>query len=132
MDKDIGYCRRVLTVLESNCVAFEHMPSGIDSISLVIDDSELENKIDKILEEIEKQCNPDSIIVHPNMALIAVVGEGMIKTRGISARVFSSLEKDNINIRMINQGSSEMSIIVGVENEDFESAIRAVYKAFEN
>ncbi|MBX4264269.1 aspartate kinase [Clostridium estertheticum] len=132
MDKDIGYCRRVLTVLESNCVAFEHMPSGIDSISLVIDDSELENKTDKILEEIEKQCNPDSIIVHPNMALIAVVGEGMIKTRGISARVFSSLEKDNINIRMINQGSSEMSIIVGVENEDFESAIRAVYKAFEN
>jgi len=132
MDRDIGYCRSVLTVLESNGVSFEHMPSGIDSISLVIDDSELDNKTDKILEEIEKQCNPDSLIVHPNMALIAVVGEGMIKTKGISAKLFDALAKDNINIRMINQGSSELSIIVGVENEDFENAIRAAYKAFEN
>mgnify|MGYP001613230569 FL=1 len=132
MDKDIGYCRRVLTVLESNGVSFEHMPSGIDSISLVIDDDELENKTDKILEEIENQCNPDSLIVHPNMALIAVVGEGMIRTKGISAKVFSALAVNDINIRMINQGSSELSIIVGVENEDFENAIRAVYKAFEN
>lgn len=132
MDKDIGYCRRLLTILESNGVAFEHMPSGIDSISLVIDDLELENKIDTILEEIEKQCNPDSLIVHPNMALMAVVGEGMIRTKGISAKVFSALEKNKINIRMINQGSSELSIIIGVENEDFENAIRSVYKAFEN
>ncbi|HEY8803893.1 MAG TPA: aspartate kinase, partial [Clostridium sp.] len=132
MNRDIGYCRRILSVLESNNVAFEHIPSGIDSISLVIDDSELDNKIDKILEEIEYQCSPDSIITHPNMALIAVVGEGMIKTKGISAKVFSALSKCNINIRMINQGSSELSIIIGVENEDFENTIRAVYKAFDN
>ena len=132
MNRDIGYCRRILSVLESNDVAFEHIPSGIDSISLVIDDLELDNKIDKIIEEIENSCNPDSIITHPNMALIAVVGEGMIKTRGISAKVFDALSKCNINIRMINQGSSELSIIVGVENDDFENAIRAVYKAFEN
>ncbi|WP_414648668.1 aspartate kinase [Clostridium sp.] len=132
MNRDVGYCRRILSVLESNDVAFEHIPSGIDSISLVIDDLELDNKIDKILEEIENSCNPDSIITHPNMALIAVVGEGMIKTKGISAKVFGALSKCDINIRMINQGSSELSIIVGVENDDFENAIRAVYKAFEN
>lgn len=132
MNRDIGYCRRVLSILESNNVAFEHVPSGIDSISLVIDDSQLDSKLDKILEEIENQCRPDSLIIHSNMALIAVVGQGMIRTKGVSAKIFSSLSKCDINIRMINQGSSELSIIIGVENEDFENAIRAVYKAFEN
>ncbi|WP_246599714.1 aspartate kinase [Clostridium lacusfryxellense] len=132
MNKEIGYCRRILSILENNNVPFEHIPSGIDSISLVIDDSELDNKIDKILEEIEVQCKPDSLETYPNMALIAVVGEGIIKTKGISAKVFQALSKKDINIRMINQGSSELSIIVGVENEDFEDAIRVVYKAFED
>ena len=132
MNRDTGFCRRILSILESNSVAFENILSGIDSISLVIDDSELDNKLDKILEEIENQCSPDSLITYPNMALIAVVGEGMIRTRGISAKIFSALLKYNINIRMINQGSSELSIIIGVENDDFESTIRAVYKTFEN
>ncbi|WP_264174244.1 aspartate kinase [Clostridium tagluense] len=132
MNRHIGYLRRILSILENNNVAFEHIPSGIDSVSLVIDDAELDNKLDIILEEIENQCKPDSLIAYPNMALIAVVGEGMIKTKGISSRLFSALSKNDINIRMINQGSSELSIFVGVENEDFENAIRAVYKAFEN
>jgi aspartate kinase len=132
MNRDKGYCRRVLSILENNSVGFENIPAGIDSISLVIDDDELDNKLDQILEEIESQCKPDSLIVYPNMALIAVVGRGMIRTKGISAKVFSALSKHNINIRMINQGSSELSIIIGVENEDFEDAIRALYKAFEN
>ncbi|MFT5872171.1 MAG: aspartate kinase [Clostridium sp.] len=132
MKKHMGYCRRILSILENNNVAFEHIPSGIDSISLVIDDLELDNKLDIILEEIENQCRPDSLITYPNMALIAVVGEGIIRTKGISAKVFSALSKKDINIRMINQGSSELSIIVGVENEDIENAIRAVYNAFED
>ena len=132
MNSDIGYCRKILSILESNGVSFEHIPSGIDSISLVIDDLQLDDKLDKILEEIENQCSPDSVIVHPNMALIAIVGEGMIRTKGISAKAFSSLSIQNINIRMINQGSSELSIIIGVENEDFETAIRTLYKAFDN
>lgn len=132
MNRHIGYCRRILSILENNNVAFEHIPSGIDSISLVIDDAELDNKLDIILEEIENQCKPDSLVAYPNMALIAVVGEGMIKTKGISAKLFSALSKNDINIRMISQGSSELSIFVGVENEDFENAIRAAYKAFEN
>lgn len=131
MNKHIGYLRRILSILENNSVAFEHIPSGIDSVSLVIDDAQLDNKLDIILEEIENQCKPDSLVAYPNMALIAVVGEGMIRTKGISAKLFSALSKNNINIRMINQGSSELSIFVGVENEDFENAIRAVYKAFE-
>lgn len=131
MNRDKGYCRRILSILENNNVAFENIPAGIDSISLVIDDTELEEKLDKIVEEIETQCNPDSLIVYPNMALIAVVGSGMIRTKGISAKVFSALTRTDVNIRMINQGSSELSIIIGVENDDFEKAIRAVYKAFE-
>lgn len=132
MNKDRGYLRRILSILENNNVSFENIPSGIDSFSLVIDDSQLENKLDIILEEIENQCSPDSLITYPNMALIAVVGEGMIRTKGISTKVFGALSRNNINIRMINQGSSELSIFVGVENDDFENAIRAVYKAFEN
>lgn len=132
MNRDIGYCRKILSILESNNVSFEHIPSGIDSISLVIDDSQLDNKLDKILEEIENSCSPDTVIVHPDMALIAIVGEGMIKTKGVSAKIFSSLSKNDINIRMINQGSSELSIIIGVENDDFENAIKTLYKAFEN
>jgi len=132
MNRDIGYCRRILSILENNNVAFENIPSGIDTISLVVDDSKLGNKLDKILEEIENQCSPDSLTIYPNMALIAVVGEGMIRTKGISAKIFSALSNHDINIRMINQGSSELSIVIGIENDDFENAIRAVYKAFEN
>lgn len=132
MNREKGYCRRLLSILEQNNVSFENIPAGIDSISLVIDDTELEDKLDKILEEINSQCSPDTLIVYPNMALLAVVGSGMIRTKGISAKVFSALSKNDVNIRMINQGSSELSIIIGVENDDFERAIRAVYKAFQD
>lgn len=130
MNRERGYCNNILSILEHNGIAFEHMPSGIDSLSLVIDDSQLEDKLDKVLEEIENKCSPDSIIVHPNMALIAVVGKGMIRTKGISSRIFTSLAKADINVRMIIQGSSELSVIIGVENEDFDNAIRAIYNAF--
>lgn len=132
MKREKGYYLRILSILENNNVSFEHIPSGLDSLSLIIDDSELEDKLEKILEEIEKQCSPDSLIVYPNMALLAVVGKGMIRTKGISGKIFGALAKAEINIRMINQGSNELSIIVGIENEDFESAIRAVYAAFED
>lgn len=130
MKREKGFHRRILSILESNDVSFEHIPSGLDSVSLIIDDSQLGDKLEKILEEIERQCSPDSLIVYPNMALVAVVGKGMIRTKGISGKVFGALAKADINIRMINQGSNELSIIVGVENEDFENAIRAIYSAF--
>jgi aspartate kinase len=130
MNRDKGYCRKVLSILEQNNVAFENIPAGIDSLSLVIDDKELADKLEGIIEEIQGQCRPDSLIVYPNMALIAVVGSGMIRTKGISARIFKALADNKINIRMINQGSSELSIIIGVENEDIGKSIKSVYDAF--
>lgn len=127
MNSELGFCRKLLSILEENGVAFENIPSGIDSVSLVIEDSQLGNKLDIILEEIKRQCNPDSLEVHVNMALIATVGNGMNRTKGISAKIFKGLLDEDVNIRMINQGSSEINIIVGVENDDFERAIRGIY-----
>lgn len=130
MNSEQGFCRKLLSILESNGVSFENMPSGIDSVSLVIEDTQLGDKLDNILEEIKRQCNPDSLEVYPNMALVATVGRGMDRTKGISSKLFRGLAEGDVNIRMINQGSSEINITVGVENEDFEKALRGIYKAF--
>ncbi|WP_127836767.1 aspartate kinase [Clostridium prolinivorans] len=132
MNQERGFCRKVLSILEHNCISFENMPSGIDTVSLVIEENQIKDKLEDIIEEIKKQCKPDSVEVYPNMALIATVGKGMIRTKGVAAKVLLSLAKADINIRMIDQGSSEINIIVGVENDDFEKAVRAIYKAFEN
>jgi aspartate kinase len=130
MNAELGFVRRVLSVLEVNGISFEHIPSGIDTLSLVIADSELENKLDNVVQEIQSQCKTDSVEVYPNMALIATVGRGMAYTPGIASRLFKALSDSKINVRMIDQGSSEINIIVGVENEDFEKALHAIYKAF--
>jgi aspartate kinase len=130
MNSELGFCRKVLSVLEMNNVSFENMPSGIDTVCVVISDSELKNKIDKIVEEIRRACDPDSVVVHPNMALIATVGKGMAKRTGVATKIFNSLAQASVNIRMIDQGSSEMNILVGIENDDFERAIKAIYGAF--
>lgn len=130
MNTEIGYGRRLLSVLEVNGISFEHMPSGIDTISLVISDSWLGYKLEKVLQEIKSDCKPDSIEVYPNMALIATVGRGMAYTPGIAAKLFTALGNNNVNVRMIDQGSSEINIIVGVETDDFETAVRAIYDAF--
>jgi len=130
MNTEIGFGRRLLSVLEVNGISFEHMPSGIDTISLVIADSQLENKLEKVIEEIMAECRPNSIDVYPNMALIATVGRGMAYTPGIAAKLFSALGNRRINIRMIDQGSSEINIITGVETSDFDEAVRAIYSAF--
>lgn len=130
MGSEKGFFRKLMSVLETNNVAIEHMPSSIDSISLIIANSELNSKLDRIIEEIRIYCNPDSIICYPNMALVAVVGRGMINTKGISAKIFTALANKGVNIRMITQGSSELNIIVGIENIDFKKAIAAIYDAF--
>lgn len=130
MNSELGFCRKVLSILEMNQVSFESMPSGIDTLSLVIADSELKDKQDKIIEEITKQCNPDSVDVYPNMAIVATVGRGMAYSPGIAAKIFTALASEKINIRMIDQGSSEINILVGVENANFEKAIKTIYKAF--
>lgn len=130
MNSELGFCRKVLSILEQNCVSYENMPSGIDSVCVVISDSQLMNKTDIIVDEIKRTCNPDSILVHPNMALIATVGNGMSSNKGIAAKIFTSLSESNVNIRMIDQGSSEINILIGVENDDFEKGINSIYNAF--
>ncbi len=130
MNMELGFGRKVLSILESNGISFEHMPSGIDTISLVIADTQLDHKLDKVINEIKRECNPDTVEVSPNMALIATVGLGMAYTPGIAAKLFTALSKANINIRMIDQGSSEINIIIGVENQDFEKAVCAIYEGF--
>ncbi len=130
MNTEMGFGRRILEVLEVNGVSFEHMPSGIDTMSIVIADSELEGKVNKVVEEIKMAVKPDNVSVYPNMALIATVGQGMAHSLGVSAKLFGSLSEAGVNIRMIDQGSSEMNIIVGVEASDFEKAVQAIYAAF--
>lgn len=132
MTAEKGFLRKLISVLESNDISIEHMPSSIDSISLVISNAQIGSKLDKVMEEIRIYCRPDSIVSYTDMALVAVVGRGMIRTKGVSAKVFTALAKEGVNIRMITQGSSELNIIVGIENADFNKAISAIYKAFEN
>ncbi len=130
MNAEIGFGRRLLTVLEKHGVSWEHIPSGIDSLSIVIKDSELEGKLDTVVAEIEKECQPDSIESYSQIALIATVGRGMNRIPGMSGRLFGALAGAGVNVRMIDQGSSELNIIVGVEAGDFEKTMRAIYDAF--
>ena len=125
-----GFLRRILGILEDYDVQVEHMPSGIDTLSIVISSKALAGKLDDILEEITRKLQPDTIDVFDNMALVATVGYGMSKRTGVSARLFKALADAGVNVRMIDQGSSEMNIIVGVENKDFNTAIKAIYDAF--
>jgi aspartate kinase len=130
MNSEIGFVRRMLSVLEENRISFEHLPSGIDTVCIVIETSQLNGKLDKVVQGIREACEPDTIDIYPNMALIATVGYGMAYTPGVAARIFTALYKENINIRMIDQGSSEINIIVGIENDVFEKAVQAIYNAF--
>jgi aspartate kinase len=130
MNAEVGFVRRILWVLERHGISFEHIPTGIDTLSVVISDLELNGRLNTLVADIRAECAPDSIEVLSNMALIATVGQGMIRRVGIAARLFGALAKNHVNIRMIDQGSSELNIIVGVENEDFEKAVQAIYYAF--
>ena len=130
MSAEAGFIRRCLSILEDYGVTIEHLPSGIDTISIVLAKKKLNGKLDDILQEIERRLSPDSLDVYEDMALIATVGRGMNKRTGVSATLFTALANAGVNIRMIDQGSSEMNIIVGVKNTDFEKAIHAIYDAF--
>jgi aspartate kinase len=129
MNTEIGFGRRVLSCLEKYDISFEHIPSGIDSLCVVIADCKVNGCVERLVDEIHRSCTPDSVEVSSNMALIATVGRGMIRRVGISAKLFAALAENGVNVRMIDQGSSEMNIIVGVENDDFEKAVRAIYDA---
>ena len=130
MNSEVGFCRKVLQVFEDNGVSIEHMPSGIDTMSIFVNKDVFEEKEQKILADIHKAVNPDHIELESNLALIAVVGRGMKSTRGTAGRIFSALAHAHINVKMIDQGSSELNIIIGVRHDDFKNAIRALYEIF--
>lgn len=130
MASERGFIRKVLAILEDYDVSVEHIPSGIDNLSVVVSRSEVEGKMGDILDEIQRKLSPDTVDVFEDIALIATVGCGMSYRPGTSAKLFTALAEKGINIRMIDQGSSEMNIIIGVDNKEFEEAIRAIYKAF--
>ncbi len=130
MNAEVGFGRKVLQVFEENGISFEHMPSGIDTMTIFVHQSEFEEKEQKVLAGIHSAVNPDSVDLEANLALIAVVGRGMRATRGTAGRIFSALAHANINVKMIDQGSSELNIIIGVRNDDFEAAIKAIYDIF--
>ena len=130
MNSEIGFGRRVLQVLEDNNLSFEHTPSGIDTMTIVVETESFIDKEQEILSGIHRAVHPDSIELESDLALIAIVGRGMKDGRGTAAKVFTALANENINIKMIDQGSSELNIIVGVKNIHFNNAIRAIYKMF--
>lgn len=133
MNNEIGFCRKILTVLEYYGISLEHMPTGIDTMSLIIPDDSLANGIEfKLIEAIRGKVNPDLIYVSKNISLIAVVGHGMSNQIGTSAKIFTALANANINVKMIDQGSSEINIIIGVDTDDANNAIRAIYKTYFN
>lgn len=131
MNAEVGFCRKVLSVLEYFHINLEHMPTGIDTMSLIIPDSDLENGLEfELIEKIRGKVNPDLIYVYKDISLLAVVGHGMSHQTGTAAKVFSALAAAEVNIKMIDQGSSEINIIVGVSTADLERAIGAIYKEF--
>lgn len=131
MNSELGYGRRVLETIERRGINFEHLPSGIDTITVVLSNKELEGKKDLVVADLMRSVRPDTIRVYDNLALLAVVGRGMISSPGVAAKVFDTLAKEKINIRMIDQGSSELNIIVGISAEDYLPAMNALYKAFD-
>ena len=132
MNSQIGYGRRMLEVFEENGIAFEHMPTGIDTMSVIVATSDIEPIKEKIISSLSRTLKPDSVTIDDGLALIAVVGRGMVKAKGTAARVFSSISNAGVNIKMIDQGSSELNIILGVEERDFEVTLKAIYNEFVN
>lgn len=131
MNAEVGFIRRVLSVVEHYNVCVEHLPSGIDTLSVVLETDQVQGGIlSDMLAEIRENVNPDYVHVIENISLIATVGHGMARRQGTAAALFKALADENINIRMIDQGSSELNIIIGVANTDYEKCIRAIYKAF--
>ena len=130
MNSEIGFVRKVLEILEDNEISFEHLPSGIDNMSIVLSTACIEGRRDKIVSSIRRAVRPDSVTIEDGLALIAVVGRAMVKAKGTAARVFDAISGAGVNIRMIDQGSSEISIIVGVEEQDFDKALKAIYSEF--
>ena len=120
----------MLEVLEENDISFEHLPSGVDTMSVVVSTAALDDRRERVLTAIQRAVRPDSVVTEDGLALLAVVGRGMVKSKGTAARVFGAISGAGVNIRMIDQGSSELNIIVGVEESDLNVAMNAIYREF--
>ena len=133
MNTEVGFVNKVLSVIGKYGISFEHLPSGIDTMSLVIDNTQIkEGVLEKLIAEMKEAVNPDKIYAHENISLVATVGHGMAKSIGTAARLFKALSEAGINVNMIDLGSSGLNIIVGVENEDCVDCIKALYREFFN
>lgn len=130
MNAEVGFGRKVLQVFEKYGISFEHMPSGIDTMTIMVHQDEFEEYEQSVIAGIHRAVEPDSVELESDLALVAVVGRGMKATRGTAGRIFSALAHARINVKMIDQGSSELNIIIGVKNTDFEAAIKAIYDIF--
>ena len=130
MNSELGFGRNVLRALEKNGISFENMPCGIDTMSVLVNTDSILGKEKNIIDEINYRVHPDIIEIESNLALIAVVGRGMKKARGTAGKIFSALADARVNVKMIDQGSSELKIIIGVNEADFESAMKAIYTIF--
>ena len=130
MNNERGFDRKLCEVFEKHGVSIEHTPGDVDIMSVVVASDALAGKIDAVCTDIMKDCTPDNILVEPGMALICTVGIAMARTPGVAGKLFHALGNASINIRMIDQGASELSIMVGVDNTDYETAVRAIYDAF--
>ena len=132
MNAELGFCRKVLSVLEEMQISFEHMPSGIDTMSIILAEDMIKGREKTVLSKIRKAVNPDLCEIEHGISLLAVVGRGMRRTRGTAARIFAALAHARINVKMIDQGSSELNIIIGLLDGDFEEAVRRIYDMFVN
>lgn len=132
MNMEIGFGRKVLEVFEKHGISFDHLPSGIDTVTVYVHQDEFEEKEQSVIAGLNRTLHPDSIELESDLALIAVVGRGMKTGRGVAARIFAALAHANIHVKMIDLGASALNVIIGVRNEDFEDAIRAIYDIFVN
>ncbi|MBQ2390587.1 MAG: ACT domain-containing protein, partial [Clostridia bacterium] len=132
MNSELGFGRKVLQILENFGISFEHLPSGIDTMSIVVDSKYVDGRKEEIIKALTDEVLPDHISIEDGLALVAVVGRGMKKIPGTAAKLFSAIAKAGINIRIADQGSSELNIIIGVDESQFEDAIKAIYYSFYN
>lgn len=130
MNAEVGFCRKVLSVFEDQNISIEHMPSGIDTMTVFVHQDEFVEHEQSVIAGIHRAVEPDAVELEADLALIAVVGRGMKATRGTAGRIFSALAHARINVKMIDQGSSEFNIIIGVKTADFDTAIKAIYDIF--
>ena len=132
MNAEVGFGRTVLEVLENHNLCFEHLPSGIDTMSVVVNDNDFLPIKDNVVNDIVRRTKADSVTVNSGIALVAVVGRGMAGAKGTAGRLFKAIAENDINIKMIDQGSSELNVIIGIGEADFDEAIRRIYDMFVN